>query len=30
VLKDVKGPAGYPACGETILQPCRPDPLAIR
>ena len=30
VLKDVEGPAGYPACGETILQPCRPDPLAIR
>ena len=30
VLKDVKGPASYPACGETILQPCRPDPLATR
>lgn len=30
VLKDVKGPASYPVCGATILQPCRPDPLAIR
>ncbi|KIQ27908.1 X-Pro dipeptidyl-peptidase [Variovorax paradoxus] len=30
VLKDVKGPASYPACGATILQPCRPDPLASR
>jgi predicted acyl esterase len=30
VLKDVKGPESYPACGATILQPCRPDPLATR
>ncbi|MDM0033483.1 CocE/NonD family hydrolase [Variovorax sp. J22P271] len=30
VLKDVKGPASYPVCGATILQPCRPDPLTIR
>ena len=30
VLKNVKGPESYPACGVTILQPCRPDPLASR
>ena len=28
VLKDVKGPEIYPECGRTLLQPCRPDPLA--
>ncbi|MDM0074799.1 CocE/NonD family hydrolase [Variovorax sp. J2P1-59] len=28
VLKDVKGPEAYPECGRTLLQPCRPDPLA--
>jgi predicted acyl esterase len=30
VLKDVKGPQSYPACGTLLLQPCRPDPLAAR
>ncbi|MDQ0570567.1 putative CocE/NonD family hydrolase [Variovorax paradoxus] len=30
VLKDVEGPASHPECGSAILQPCRPDPLAIR
>jgi hypothetical protein len=29
VLKDVSGPSAYPECGKQILQPCRPDPLAV-
>ena len=28
VLKDAHGPAGWPACGTVLMQPCRPDPLA--
>ncbi|SFM69165.1 hypothetical protein SAMN05444747_107339 [Variovorax sp. OV329] len=28
VLPGVDGPPDYPACGRTLLQPCRPDPLA--
>lgn len=29
VLEGVEGPPAYPECGKVILQPCRPDPLAI-
>lgn len=27
LLQDVSGPAAYPECGKTLMQPCRPDPL---
>ncbi|WP_418120843.1 CocE/NonD family hydrolase [Variovorax sp. 350MFTsu5.1] len=28
ILADVEGPPTYPECGQTLLQPCRRDPLA--
>jgi putative CocE/NonD family hydrolase len=30
VLEGVEGPPAYPECGQTLLQPCRRDPLAGR
>ena len=30
VLRDVKGMSAYPECGTSLMQPCRPDPLAAR
>ena len=29
VLEGVEGPTAHPECGKVILQPCRPDPLAM-
>lgn len=29
VLDGVQGPPAYPECGKVMLQPCRPDPLAL-
>ena len=28
VIEGVSGPPTYPECGRTLMQPCRPDPIA--